>query len=30
MSYAQMITGDWIPSRQQIEARQQASPSGMF
>jgi acetolactate synthase-1/2/3 large subunit len=30
MSYAQMITGDWIPSRAQIEARQQASPSGMF
>jgi acetolactate synthase-1/2/3 large subunit len=30
MSYAQMITGDWIPSRAQIEARQQPSPSGMF
>jgi acetolactate synthase-1/2/3 large subunit len=30
MSYAQMITGDWIPSRAQIEAREQASPSGMF
>jgi len=30
MSYAQMITGDWIASRAQVEARQQASPSGMF
>ena len=30
MNYAQMITGDWIASRAQIEARQQASPSGMF
>jgi acetolactate synthase-1/2/3 large subunit len=30
MSYAQMITGDFIASRAQVEARQQASPSGMF
>jgi acetolactate synthase-1/2/3 large subunit len=30
MSYAQMITGEWIASRAQVEARQQASPSGMF
>jgi len=30
MSYAQMITGDWIASRAQVEARQQAAPSGMF
>jgi acetolactate synthase-1/2/3 large subunit len=30
MTYAQMITGDWIASRAQIEARREASPSGMF
>ena len=29
-SYAQMITGDWIASRAQVEARCAAEPVGMF
>jgi hypothetical protein len=30
MSYAQMITGDWIASRAQVEARREVDKSGMF
>jgi len=30
MSYAQMITGDWIASRAQVEARREVDQSGMF
>jgi acetolactate synthase-1/2/3 large subunit len=30
MSYAQMITGDWIASREQVEARQEVDKSEMF
>jgi acetolactate synthase-1/2/3 large subunit len=30
MSYAQMITGDWIPSREQVEARREVDKSEMF
>ena len=30
MSYAQMITGDWIASRAQVEAKRTAGPTGMF
>ena len=30
MSYAQMITGDWIASREQVEARKEVDKSEMF